>query len=88
VEFLEGEALDSLTRRSGRLEVKIALQIVTQVAVRLGGTTLTELSSCDIKPANIMVNFEGTGSPVAKIVDLGLAKRSTGTSAEAAESSG
>jgi hypothetical protein len=31
MEFVEGETLESLIKRSGRLEVKLALEIVTQV---------------------------------------------------------
>jgi len=33
MEFVEGETLEALIRRSGRLEVKLALEIVTQVAL-------------------------------------------------------
>ena len=32
MEFVEGETLEQLIRRSGRLEVKLALEITTQVA--------------------------------------------------------
>ena len=35
MEFVEGETLESLIRRSGRLEVKPALEIATQVAAGL-----------------------------------------------------
>ena len=35
MEFVEGETLESLIKRSGRLEVKLALEIATQVAAGL-----------------------------------------------------
>ena len=35
MEFVEGETLENLIRRSGRLEVKLALEIATQVAAGL-----------------------------------------------------
>jgi hypothetical protein len=35
MEFLEGETLENLIRRSGQLEVKLALEIATQVAAGL-----------------------------------------------------
>ena len=35
MEFVEGETLEHLIRRSGRIEVKLALEITTQVAVGL-----------------------------------------------------
>ena len=38
MEFVEGETLESLIKRSGRLEVKLALEIVTQVAAGLTTT--------------------------------------------------
>ena len=36
MEFVEGETLENLIKRSGRLEVKLALEIATQVACRFG----------------------------------------------------
>src|SRR6202035_5516598 len=36
MEFVEGETLENLIKRSGRLEVKLALEIVTQTAAGLG----------------------------------------------------
>ena len=35
MEFVEGETLENLIKRSGRLEVKLALEIATQVAAGL-----------------------------------------------------
>src|ERR1700735_3404258 len=74
MEFVEGETLENLIKRSGRLEVKLALEIATQVATGLAAVHKQKLVHRDIKPSNIMVNFEEGDAVVAKIIDLGLAK--------------
>src|ERR1700757_1565591 len=74
MEFVEGETLESLIKRSGRLEVKLALEIVTQVAAGLTAVHEQKLVHRDIKPTNIMVRVKEEGSVAAKIIDLGLAK--------------
>jgi serine/threonine-protein kinase len=55
MEFVEGETLEKLIRCSGRLEVKLALGIATQVATGLGAIHERNLVHRDIKPTNIMV---------------------------------
>src|SRR5208283_4379045 len=74
MEFVEGETLESLIKRSGRLEVNLALEIATQVAAGLTAVHKQNLVHRDIKPSNIMVSLEGEGAVTAKIIDLGLAK--------------
>jgi serine/threonine protein kinase len=74
MEFVEGETLEKLIKRSGRLEVKLALEIATQVAAGLAAIHKQKLVHRDIKPGNIMVSLEEGGAVTAKIIDLGLAK--------------
>ena len=74
MEFVEGETLRHLIKRRGRLEVKLALEIVAQVAAGLGGVHKQKLVHRDIKPSNIMVSLEEEGGVMAKIIDLGLGK--------------
>jgi len=74
MEFVEGETLHNLIKRSGRLEVKLALEIVMQVAAGLAAVHKQKLVHRDIKPSNIMVSLEEGGAVSAKIIDLGLAK--------------
>src|SRR5271167_3472415 len=74
MEFVAGETLENLIKRSGRLEVKLALEIATQVAGGLAAVHKQNLVHRDIKPSNIMVSLEGEGAVTAKIIDLGLAK--------------
>jgi serine/threonine protein kinase len=74
MEFVEGETLENLIKRSGWLEVKLALEIATQVAAGLAAVHKQKLVHRDIKPSNVMVNLEDGGAVTAKIIDLGLAK--------------
>src|SRR5580704_8675171 len=74
MEFVEGETLENLINRSGRLKVKLALEIATQVATGLAAVQKQKLVHRDIKPSNIMVTFEEGNAVTAKIIDLGLAQ--------------
>jgi serine/threonine protein kinase len=74
MEFVEGETLEKLIRRSGRLEIKLALEITSQVAAGLAAVHKQKLVHRDIKPSNIMASPEEGGTVTAKIIDLGLAK--------------
>jgi serine/threonine protein kinase/predicted ATPase len=84
MEFVEGETLENLIRGSGRLEVRLALEIATQVAAGLAAIHKQKLVHRDIKPSNIMVSLEEGGAVSAKIIDLGLAKPAPDAPAEAA----
>src|SRR5580700_3025979 len=77
MEFVEGETLQKLIKRSGRLEVKLALEVTTQVAAGLSAVHEQNLVHRDIKPSNIMVKLKEEGAVTAKIIDLGLAKPAT-----------
>ncbi|HKC00300.1 MAG TPA: serine/threonine-protein kinase, partial [Terriglobales bacterium] len=79
-----GEPLDKLIERSGRLEVRLALEIARQVAAGLAAVHKQKLVHRDIKPSNIMVNLEEAGAATAKIIDLGLAKAVTEPSSQTA----
>jgi serine/threonine protein kinase len=74
MEFVEGETLENLIKRSGRLDIKLALEITTQVAAGLAAVHEQNLVHRDIKPTNIMVRIKEERSVTAKIIDLGLAK--------------
>jgi serine/threonine protein kinase len=84
MEFVEGETLESLLRRSGRLETKTALEIARQVTAGLAAVHKQKLVHRDIKPSNVMVNFEEEGAVSAKIIDLGLAKSTNEPGSQAA----
>jgi serine/threonine protein kinase/tetratricopeptide (TPR) repeat protein len=74
MEFVEGETLERLVKRSGRLEIERALEITSQAAAGLAALHKQNLIHRDIKPTNIMVSFEERGAGMVKLIDLGLAK--------------
>jgi serine/threonine protein kinase len=74
MEFVEGETLENLIKRSGHLDAKLALEITTQVGAGLAAVHQQKLVHRDIKPTNIMVSLGEGGALTAKIIDLGLAK--------------
>src|SRR6516162_8090177 len=84
MEFVEGETVENLIKRSGRLEVKLALEIATQMTAGLAAVHKQKLVHRDIKPSNVMVNLEEGGAVTVKIIDLGLAKPAPDAPAEAA----
>jgi hypothetical protein len=54
MEYVEGETLEKFIKRSGCLEVNVALEIVTQVTAGLVAVHKQKLVHRDIKPSNIM----------------------------------
>jgi len=70
MEFVDGETLESLLHRRGRLEIELALEIVTQVAAGLTAIHKQHLVHRDIKPSNIMVTWDEGRLENVKIIDL------------------
>src|ERR1700724_1685770 len=58
MEFVEGETLENLIKRSERVKLKLALEIATQVAAGLTAVHKQKLVHRDIKPSNIMGSLE------------------------------
>jgi serine/threonine protein kinase len=87
MEFVEGETLEKLIKRSGQIEAKLALEIATQVTAGLAAVHEQNLVHRDIKPSNIMVRLKEERSVTAKIIDLGLAKTLDESASEAGISS-
>jgi serine/threonine protein kinase len=71
MEFVEGETLENLIKRSGRLKVNLALEIATQAAAGLAAVHKQKLVHRDIKPSNIMVNVEEGDTVQRKSLTLG-----------------
>src|SRR5260370_1076885 len=74
MEFVEGETLENLIKRSGRIEAKLALEIASQVAAGLAALHKQKLVHRSIIPMNIIVSLYEGVALTAKIIDLGLAK--------------
>jgi serine/threonine protein kinase len=77
MEFVDGESLDKVIRRSSRLEPSTALKVTALVAAGLEAIDQQNLVHRDIKPSNIMVSMHRDNIVNAKIIDLGLAKGTT-----------
>jgi serine/threonine-protein kinase len=71
LEFVDGPSAQALLEEYGRLEVGDAVHIALDIARGLEHAHSRNIVHRDIKPANILL----TKSGVAKLADLGLAKR-------------
>jgi eukaryotic-like serine/threonine-protein kinase len=87
MEFVGARRWTILLNVPARLEVKLALEIATQVAAGLAAVHEQNLVHRDIKPTNIIVRLKEEGTVTAKIIDLGLAKTLDESASEAGISS-
>jgi serine/threonine protein kinase len=74
MELLEGEPLDALLRRVGKLPAGTALRIVGEVARGLSVAHAQGVIHRDLKPANIFLHRTLEGRTVPKILDFGISK--------------
>jgi serine/threonine-protein kinase len=76
MELVEGETLETLVRRNGPLDSKVALEIAIQITQALMAAAAHGLIHRDLKPGNIMLTRGGTEAAElrVKIIDFGLAK--------------
>ena len=78
LEFLEGETLADRIRRSGALPVGEALPIAIQISAALDRAHRAGIAHRDLKPGNVMlVRRAGAPGPDVKLLDFGLAARTT-----------
>ncbi len=70
MELVEGESLESLLRREGRLGALVAVDLAARMARALGYAHGKGIVHRDVKPANILLAADGG----AKIADFGIAK--------------
>jgi TPR repeat protein len=73
MEFIDGETVEALVKRKGRLEPIEALNITQQVTRALGAAAKRRLVHRDLKPSNLML-VDDEGESVVKVIDFGLAK--------------
>ncbi len=69
MEYVEGETLQSIVRRDGPMDFEQAAHCVLQAASGLAHAHEVGLIHRDVKPANLLMNQDGT----VKVLDLGLA---------------
>lgn len=70
LEYVEGTDVHRLIKKRGRLPVRRATEIITQVAQALDHAEKKGIVHRDIKPANMLINQAG----VVKLTDMGLAR--------------
>jgi serine/threonine protein kinase len=70
MEYVEGESLDSLLRRKGKLSNEETENIIRQIISALAYLHRKEIIHRDIKPQNFKIQFDGT----VKMLDFGIAK--------------
>src|SRR5262245_43054055 len=83
MELLNGEPLEALLRRAGRLPPAAILPIARDVAATLALAHEKGVVHRDLKPANVFLHRPRRGQPVVKILDFGISKVIAGASATA-----
>ena len=70
MEYVEGESLDALLRRKGKLTNEETEHIIHQISSALAYLHKREIMHRDIKPQNFKIQFDGA----VKMLDFGIAK--------------
>lgn len=78
MEFIDGEPLRKIIERQGALPAIQAADITRQVGDALEAAHEMGIVHRDLKPDNIMIARGRNGEDVAKVVDFGIAKATTG----------
>jgi serine/threonine protein kinase len=74
MEFLDGDELNMLLAREGRLKPERAVEIGRQALEALGEAHRLGVIHRDVKPHNIFICRDGSGGDQVKVLDFGIAK--------------
>jgi TPR repeat protein/serine/threonine protein kinase len=74
MEFIDGETVESMVNRLGKLAPSLAVDITLQVVSALAASHRQNVIHRDLKPANLMIVPEDDGEFLVKVIDFGLAK--------------
>src|SRR5512133_1177024 len=74
VEYLDGEDLQHLLKRTGPISPELAMRIAAQVCLGLQKAHDANVVHRDIKPANLFLTRRDAGEIVVKMLDFGIAK--------------
>ena len=88
MEYLKGEDLGHMIRRTGPLSVERTLKVVIQVCSSLSEAHAMGMVHRDLKPENIIVVQGGEEEDLVKVLDFGLAKLREGGELSDVTSSG
>ncbi|HEY3234140.1 MAG TPA: serine/threonine-protein kinase, partial [Polyangiaceae bacterium] len=80
MELLEGESLEDLLYREGRLSVEQTLKLLRPVARALDAAHAAGIAHRDLKPDNVFLATDEEGQVVPKLLDFGIAKLLDATS--------
>ncbi len=74
MELLEGETLESLLVRDGRLPLEVVATIAEQIGRALTQAHAEGVFHRDLKPANVFLARDEEGELLAKLLDFGIAR--------------
>jgi serine/threonine-protein kinase len=74
MEFLEGEDLQELASRVGRLAVHEASEYVLQACKAMAEAHAMGIVHRDLKPQNLFLTRRPDGTPLVKVLDFGISK--------------
>lgn len=74
MELLEGETLENVLVRDGKVPIPMVATIVSQVARALTAAHAEGVFHRDLKPANVFLSHDEDGKPLVKLLDFGIAR--------------
>ena len=74
MEYLDGEDLDHVLQREGRLPVARAADVLMQACLGLDVVHRVGIVHRDLKPANLFMTRRASGADQVKVLDFGIAK--------------
>ncbi|MEQ9410769.1 MAG: serine/threonine-protein kinase [Fuerstiella sp.] len=72
MEYVNGDQVDRIADRLGRIPTGLACEITRQVAEGLQHAHEHQMVHRDIKPANMMIHWDDSGRGITKLMDMGL----------------
>ena len=72
MEYVNGDQVDRIANRLGRVPVGLSCEMMRQVAIGLQHAHAHQMVHRDIKPGNMMVHWDEAGHGIVKLMDMGL----------------
>jgi eukaryotic-like serine/threonine-protein kinase len=85
MEVLDGDTLETVIERRGRIPLGEACDLMIQVLGTLAAAHDLEIVHRDLKPANVMLTYPKAGRAVVKVLDFGIAQGIQGEGATLSE---